>query len=66
MGGHRMTAKRVYIVCWRNYDTGDAVFKEVFFTREAAEEWIKGSKYVHEYEIECYEEAEDGKSKEVC
>ena len=60
-----MTAKRVYIVCWRDYITGDAVFKEVFFTREAAEKWINCSKYVHEYEIECYEEAEDGKSREV-
>jgi len=56
---------KVYIIIWRNYDTGDAVFKEVFFTKEAAEEWIKHSKYVHEYEIECFEEAADGKSKEV-
>jgi len=56
---------KVYIIIWRNYDTGDAVFKEVFFTREAAEKWINCSRYVHEYEIECYEEAEKGTAKEV-
>ena len=57
--------KRVYIVIWRNYYTGDAVFRDVFFNKEAAEEWIKGCSLPHEYEIECFEEAEEGTSKEV-
>ena len=60
-----MTAKRVYIVNWRNYHTGDSCFREVFFTKEAAEDWIKESKVTHEYEIECFEETENGTSKEV-
>ena len=60
-----MEKKRVYIVIWRNYYTGDGVFCDVFFNREAAEEWIEGCNIPHEYEIECFEEAEEGKSKEV-
>jgi hypothetical protein len=60
-----MTAKKVYIVTWRNYDTGDAVFRDVCFTREAAEEWVAECRNPHDYEIECFEEDVNGTSKEV-
>lgn len=60
-----MTTKKVYIVVERNYHTGDSVFRDVFFTKEAAEAWIKKYGVRDEYEIGCFEEAEEGKSREV-
>lgn len=61
-----MTAKRVYVVIERNYYTGDGVFRDVFFTKEAAEAWIKQyAARSGDYEIGSFEEAEEGKSKEI-
>ena len=60
-----MTAKKVYIVIERNYYTGDGVFRDVFFTKEAAEAWIKEYGARGDFEIGSFEEAENGKSKEI-
>jgi hypothetical protein len=60
-----MTAKRVYVVTYRNYDTGAAEFRDVFFTREAAEAWIAECRIPHDYEISVFEEREEGTSREV-
>lgn len=60
-----MTAKRVYIVTYRNYHTGAAEFRDVFFTREAAEKWITECTLSHDYEISVFEEEANGTSKEV-
>ena len=61
-----MTAKRVYIVIERDYCTGDGVFRDVFFTKEAAEAWIKEyAVHVDDFEIGSFEESENGKSKEI-
>lgn len=60
-----MTAKRVYIVNYRNYHTGAAEFRDVFFTREAAEKEIASCRHPHEYEISVFEEGEEGTSKEI-
>ena len=60
-----MTAKRVYIVTYRNYHTGASEFRDVFFTREAAEKWIAECQIPHDYEISGFEEEENGTSKEV-
>ena len=57
--------KKVYIVTYRNYHTGASEFRNVFFTREAAEKWIAECTLSHDYEISVFEEAEEGKSKEI-
>ena len=61
----KMTAKKVYIVTYRNYHTGAAEFRDVFFTREAAEAWIAECQHPDEYEVSGFEEDVNGKSKEV-
>jgi hypothetical protein len=60
-----MTAKRVYIVIKRDYETGSPNFRDVFFSIEAAEKYISECKFASDYEIECFEETENGKSKEI-
>ena len=60
-----MKEKRVYIVTYRNYHTGAAEFRDVFFTRQAAEAWIAECAFPHDYEISAFEEEENGTSKEV-
>lgn len=56
---------RVYIITWRNFDTGDNVFRDVLFTKEAAEKWVQGCKRPETYEITEFVETENGNSKEV-
>jgi hypothetical protein len=60
-----MNKTRVYIVNWRNYYSGDAVFRGVFFTKEAAVAWVAEARHPEDYEIETYEETENGHSKEI-
>lgn len=60
-----MTAKRVYVVTYRNYHTGASEFRNVFFTKEAAEKWVVECTLQDDYEIECFEEGEEGTSKEI-
>ena len=60
-----MTAKRVYIINFRDFYSGQSCFREVFFTKEAAEKYISECKHADDYEIECFEETENGKSKEI-
>ena len=57
--------KRVYIVNFKNFYTGDSCFRMVFFTKEAAERYITESKSPYDYKIECFEETENGESKEI-
>lgn len=59
-----MTAKRVYIVIKRDYETGIPDFRGVFFTIEAAQKYIR-CRVPHDFDIECFEEAENGESKEI-
>jgi hypothetical protein len=60
-----MTAKRVYIVIKRDYETGSPNFRDVFFSIEAAQKYISERRHPREFEIECFEETENGKSKEI-
>jgi hypothetical protein len=60
-----MEKKRVYIVTYRNYHTGASEFRDVFFTREAAENWIAECQHPHDYEISGFEEDANGTSKEI-
>jgi hypothetical protein len=60
-----MTARKVYIVTYRNYHTGASEFRYVFFTREAAEKWIVECTLQDDYEISVFEEGEEGTAKEV-
>ena len=65
-----MEKKRVYIVTYRNYHTGASEFRDVFFTRQAAEAWIAECALAYnyeayDYEISGFEEEENGTSKEV-
>jgi hypothetical protein len=58
-------SNRVYIVTSYNYDTGNQVFEKVFFSEEAAENWIKTTRKPERYDIETYEETFNGESKEI-
>ena len=60
-----MEKKRVYIVTYRNYHTGASEFRDVFFSREAAENWIAECQHPHDYEISAFKEDANGMSKEV-
>ena len=55
--------QKVYIVFRVTLD--DYIFQKVFFTKEAAELYISKLPDYRTYEIEVYEEAEDGNSKLV-
>ena len=54
-----MEKKRVYIVFYDGYDNRE--FRDVFFTREAAEEYISTSRTPSLLEIEVYEETDNGR-----
>ena len=56
-----MEKKRVYIVFDDGYDNRS--FRNVFFTREAAEEYISTSRTPSLLEIEVYEETDNGRSE---
>ena len=56
-----MEKKRVYIVFFDGYD--NRAFRDVFFTREAAEEYISTSRTPSLLEIEVYEETDNGRSE---
>lgn len=55
--------KRVYLVFYELYD--DRSFRDVFFTREAADEYIKSCRHPNHFAIEVYEETDNGRSKEI-
>lgn len=55
--------KRVYIVFYELYD--DRSFRGVFFAREAADEYIKSCRHPNHFDIEVYEETDNGRSKEI-
>ncbi len=56
---------KVYIAIRRDYETGIPEFREVFFSKKAVEAWIAEARHREVYDIETYEEAEDGNSKEI-
>lgn len=56
--------KRVYILLKDEYDA-NRQFIDVFFSKEAAEDYISGCKYPHKYSIEVFEETDNGRSKEI-
>ena len=60
-----MNAKRVYTVTYINFDTGDCVFRNVYFTREAAEKFINHCKFPEQFEITEFVETTNGDSEEV-
>jgi rRNA processing protein Krr1/Pno1 len=60
-----MNKTRVYIVIRRDYETGIPDFRGVFFSKKAVEAWIAEARHREVYEIETYEETENGEAKEV-
>lgn len=56
---------KVYIVIRRDYKTGIPDFQGVFFSKEAAVAWVAGARHPEDYDIETYEEAENGHSKYI-
>ena len=49
----------------RDYETGIPDFQGVFFSKEAAVAWVAEARHPEDYEIETYEEAENGHSKYI-
>ena len=60
-----MNKTRVYIAIRRDYETNIPDFRGVFFSKEAAVAWVAKARHPENYEIETYEEAENGHSKEI-
>ena len=56
---------KVYIVIRQDYSTGFGIFCGVFFKRALAEDWIKGRRNPEDYNIETWQEQEDGAALEV-
>ena len=56
--------KRVYIMFKDDYYE-NRQFVDVFFSKEAAEDYISGCKYPHKCSIEVFEETDNGRSKEI-
>ena len=57
--------QRVYIVQKRDFETGTNSFQQVFFTQEAAKEWINTEIYPGDFFIEEFEQQPDGTAAEV-
>jgi hypothetical protein len=55
---------KVYIVTRLDFDMGRSIFCRVFFKRVLAEDWINSRSY-GVYNIEVYQEQEDGSALEV-
>ena len=55
--------KRVYLVFFDGYDQRE--FIDVFFTEDAAKKYISRKSRSNSYEIEVFEETDNGKSKEI-
>ena len=60
----RKEMSKVYIVVRQDYDTGYSIFCGVFFKRASAEDWIHSRGY-GDYNIETYQQQEDGAALEV-
>jgi hypothetical protein len=57
--------KKVYVVINYCYETGNPVFKGVFFSKEAAQAFINAKGYGRGYNIEIYKESEEGTAEEI-
>ena len=55
--------KRVYILFYDGYDQRQ--FIDVFFTEDAARNYISRKSRPSSYEIEIFEETDNGRSKEI-
>ena len=56
--------KRVYIVFYDGYNE-NRQFCDVFFTEEAAREYVSKRSRTKAHDIEVYEETDNGRSKEI-
>ena len=59
----REAKRRVYIVFFDGYDQRE--FIDVFFTEDAARNYISKKSRSDSYEIEVFEETDNGRSKEI-
>jgi hypothetical protein len=59
----RTAKRRVYLVFLERYDS--YTFCDAFFTQEAAEAYISKKSAPRRYNIEIYEETDNGNSKEI-
>jgi hypothetical protein len=59
-----MQKKRVYIV-FSDTSFADYQFRDVFFTEEAAKDYISKRSTSKNFVIEVYEETDNGRSKEI-
>ena len=59
----RQEKKRVYLVFFDGYDSRE--FIDVFFTEGAARNYISRKSRSDSYEIEVFEETDNGRSKEI-
>ena len=57
--------KKVYVVIDHCFDTGHTVFKDVFFSKEAAQAFIDAQRHRYDYQIETYVESEEGTAVEI-
>jgi len=55
--------QRVYLVFFNGYDSRP--FIDVFFTEDAAKKYISRKSRSNSYEIEVFEETDNGRSKEI-
>jgi hypothetical protein len=60
-----MNKTRVYIVIRNNHEIGIPEFRGVFFSKKAVEAWIAEAPHRVFYDVEAYEEDENGEAKEV-
>lgn len=60
-----MNKTRVYIVIRNNDEIGIPEFRGVFFSKKAVEAWIAEAPRRVFYDVEAYEEDENGEAKEV-
>jgi hypothetical protein len=61
----RREMSKLYIVIRQDYHTGFGIFCKVFFKRALAEDWIHSRRNPEDYNIETYQEQEDGTTLEV-
>ena len=56
---------KIYVVVRQDYSTGFGIFCLMFFKRALAEDWILTRRNPEDYNIETYQEQEDGTALEV-
>ena len=64
MSAEENKKRRVYLV-FTDTDFADHQFRDVFFTEEAARQYVTGIPSYRDPIIETYEETDNGRSKEI-